>query len=373
MQEDARTRIAGLLYEGVISPQDWYEGIDAMREALGAGVFHFFTLANPDARVIDSLHNQENVGIHAEVLKEYETRHVGSDLRMTILMNMPVGHVMLDHEHISARAMSRDAVYADFLIPHGFQHTLGALVRDEDGMRDFLGFVRPSDHAPYGARDAALMQQLMPDLMRAAHLRANMGSLAQRAALGQAALASLPQGIAVVDAGCRIHYSNPAAERWLGNAFSPLGARHGRLRCLDGADQARLKQLVTQVCAQGIPGPAGALQLAGHPKRLVATVLPLKASHAAAARQAPMALVVLVDPDAPGGLTPDLVADMLDLSPAEARLALLLAMGETIKDYAAKEGCSWHTARTHLKNLMHKTGCHRQMDLVRLLQSLRLG
>ncbi len=32
---------------------------------------------------------------------------------------------------------------------------------------------------------------------------------------------------------------------------------------------------------------------------------------------------------------------------------------------------SWHTARSHFKNLMRKTGCHRQVELVRLLQSLQ--
>ncbi|WP_028603401.1 helix-turn-helix transcriptional regulator [Ottowia thiooxydans] len=373
MLQDVRTRITGLLYDGVMSPQDWYEGIDTMRDALGAGVFHFFTLGPADAGVIDSVDNQGTVGIHSEKLREYETHHIGHDLRMAVLMNMPLGHVMLDHEHIGARERSRNMVYADFLEPHGFRHTLGALVRDEGGARDFLGFLRPRDHTHYGASDNALMQQLMPDLMRAARLRSRMGQLAQNAALGSAALHSLPQGIALVDASCRIQYSNPAAERWLGNKLSPLGVRHGQLRCLDDAAQRRLHKLVAQNCGPGMRGPAGALQLIGSPARLVVTVLPLKASHVAALHQAPLALIVLVDPDASGGLSPELVTDMLGLSPAEARLALLLAAGKTIKDYAAMEACSWHTARTHLKNLMRKTGCHRQTDLVRLLQSVQLA
>ena len=103
-------------------------------------------------------------------------------------------------------------------------------------------------------------------------------------------------------------------------------------------------------------------------------VLPLKASHAAAARwQRPLAVLVLTDPAAPGGLAPGLVEQVLGLSPAEARLALLLAAGKTVKDFAAAEGVSWHTARTHLKNAMRKTACHRQLELVALLQSMRAG
>ena len=72
-------------------------------------------------------------------------------------------------------------------------------------------------------------------------------------------------------------------------------------------------------------------------------------------------------------LSPRLAGDILGLSPTETRLALLLADGKTIKEFAAAEGISWHTARTHLKNVMRKTGCHRQLELVALLQSLSGG
>ena len=89
--------------------------------------------------------------------------------------------------------------------------------------------------------------------------------------------------------------------------------------------------------------------------------------------QAPLALAVLHDPAAPGGLDPRLIGEILGLSPTETRLVLLLASGKTVKDFAAAEDVSWHTARTHQKNLLRKTGCHRQQELVGLLHALRLG
>ena len=115
-------------------------------------------------------------------------------------------------------------------------------------------------------------------------------------------------------------------------------------------------------CAAHAPRPAraGALALADGAQRLVATVLPLQASHAwASPCQVPMALVVVALPGAASSLDPRLAGDMLGLSPTETRLALLLASGKTVKDFAAIEGVSWHTARSHLKNILRKTGCHR--------------
>ena len=52
------------------------------------------------------------------------------------------------------------------------------------------------------------------------------------------------------------------------------------------------------------------------------------------------------------------------LTPSEARLALHLVAGETLRSAAAKFSISYETARTHLKNIFNKTGTCRQTQLV---------
>ena len=105
---------------------------------------------------------------------------------------------------------------------------------------------------------------------------------------------------------------------------------------------------------------------------LALSVLPVKAHHALADHvQVPLAMLVLKSGDAASSLDPQAIAVALGLSPTEARLALLLVAGKTIKEFASIEGMSWHTARSHLKNLMGKTGCHRQVELVQLFQSVQ--
>ena len=372
--ESKRQQVAALLYDGVLNAQDWYAGLDAMRDALGAGFFNFFTLGSGGAGVLDSVDNLGQVGALADKLRDYQEHLIDSDIRMQVLMGMPLGEVMCDHERISARDIARHPVYADFLRPAGFQYTVGALVRDDNGVRDFFGLIRPSDHKQYGSREKQFIQQLMPSLMGSARLRAHMATLSRQASLGLAALDSLSQGIVLLDAQARIHYANTAAERLI-QAPSALGTAQGRLLCRSPALQARMQQLLAQACAS--PAQAGAFDAqmgASQATRLVVTVLPLKASHALSNNwQKPLALVVLVVPGAISALDHRVVCDMLGLSPSEARLLLLLVAGKSVKDFAAVEGCSWHTARSHLKNLMRKTGCHRQLELVQLLQALQLG
>ncbi|WP_240933116.1 helix-turn-helix transcriptional regulator [Diaphorobacter sp. HDW4B] len=323
--------------------------------------------------VENSVDNQGAFGLNAEKMREYEQHHASSDMRIRILMSLPTGQVMLDHERISAREMSRDVVYSDILWPNGFGSTLGTMLRDDSGSRDFMGFMRPSDHTHYGADEKLFIEHLMPTLVRASRIRARMNALSRQASLGISALETLVQGVAVVDAQCRIHYANPAAERLM-TPPSAVSVVHRRLRCADAELQTRLEQLATQAC--GNPGRAGAVDTSlssTRAARLVVTVLPLKSSHLLASSwQKPLALVILTIPGAVSALDHRLVSDMLGLSPTEARLLLLLAAGKSVKDFALVEGCSWHTGRAHMKNLMRKTGCHRQVELVQLLQALQV-
>ena len=60
----------------------------------------------------------------------------------------------------------------------------------------------------------------------------------------------------------------------------------------------------------------------------------------------------------------DLLRCHFDLTPAEARLALHLVAGETLRSAAVKLSITYETARSQLKNIFKKVGTHRQAELV---------
>ena len=57
------------------------------------------------------------------------------------------------------------------------------------------------------------------------------------------------------------------------------------------------------------------------------------------------------------------------LTPTEARVAELLAMGLTAREIADEHGVGVETTRTHVKHILTKVGCRRQVDAVRRLVS----
>lgn len=366
-REDALRAIAAKLYAGVLDASDWYAGLDAIRCATGGALFYQFAVDMRSLGVVASL---QNSAIPAEMAREYEVHHAPHDERMPLVMGMPVGQVMYDHEHFTTRQLSRSFIYSDWLPSLGFRHTCCAPLHDDGQTREFLTIVRPADAGAFGTDESAFITQLMPDLQRATLLRSRMATLAAQVAWGQAALDALPQAVLMLDDACRVRYLNQAARHALEHGPC-LTVRHGQLHASDPALQARLLQAVATACSH--KGQASVVRAAPAHHGVCGSawnVLPLLPSHplAAAHHERPHALLAWFEPH--GALELAQLAAMLGLTDTEARLALQLAHGKSLKHFAMAQGCSWHTARTHAKNLLHKTGLHRQAEVALLVRSL---
>jgi DNA-binding CsgD family transcriptional regulator len=82
------------------------------------------------------------------------------------------------------------------------------------------------------------------------------------------------------------------------------------------------------------------------------------------------AIAVLVDPDARLVPAIDTLRTVLDLTPAEARLAIALQSGDDVSEAATRLSISPETARKQLKAIFAKTGVRRQSGLIALLANL---
>ena len=63
-------------------------------------------------------------------------------------------------------------------------------------------------------------------------------------------------------------------------------------------------------------------------------------------------------------ITVAFLQDRFDLTPAEARLVVRLVRGASLKSSAKAFGVSYETVRRQVKSVFHKTGTHRQSELV---------
>jgi len=81
----------------------------------------------------------------------------------------------------------------------------------------------------------------------------------------------------------------------------------------------------------------------------------------------PAVCVVIADPEKRDLLPADRLRALYGLTPAEARLAARLALGDDLRSAAASLGIGYATARTQLTGIFDKTETRRQGELIMLL------
>jgi DNA-binding CsgD family transcriptional regulator len=83
-------------------------------------------------------------------------------------------------------------------------------------------------------------------------------------------------------------------------------------------------------------------------------------------------LVIITPVDRGAVPNAEVIAGLFDLTPAEARVARQIALGDTVEELARASGLSSVTIRNQLKSVFGKTGAGRQSDLVALLSGSTL-
>ncbi|OVZ60382.1 hypothetical protein CDO44_09840 [Pigmentiphaga sp. NML080357] len=357
--------IAARLYDGIASPDQWLAGLELLRTAVDGQAFHHITVDRGTGAVVEGLAFRD---APQGKVAEYEQHYATRDERVALISRLREGSFILDHEHLDSRQMSRSAVYADFLRSVDLRHSMAALVREDASSRDYLGIMRAFDHRAYGERERALLTLVMPDMVRAGRLRSHMRQLSREALLGRTALDYLPRGVAVANAQGRVEYANARAERHLRTA-DWLGTKADMLCLRDVQAQPRLRTALQAACS---PTRKADLFTANTVSGKVwITVVPLEPLHPLAGlRTTPLALVIFSVAGENLPLEAGLLSKALGITPTEARLAQALAAGTTVKGFAAAQGISLTTVRSHLKNLFRKTGCRRQVELVQLIRAL---
>ena len=185
---------------------------------------------------------------------------------------------------------------------------------------------------------------------------AEVGSQSQtaiqpRPALGNAWLALLDElafGIAVVDSQRRLAHANRVARASFG-AGCGLRLADSVLEATSNADAPALREAL----ASALAGRRRYLSLGPDGAKACMAVLPLALD---ASHQAPLIALVFERDSRSSGLGMYFFARAHHISSAEERVLVALADGASVGEVAGQVGCAQNTARTHVRNLLQKTG-----------------
>jgi len=222
------------------------------------------------------------------------------------------------------------------------------------------------------AEREARLQRVLPHLQRAARMQQRNLELNELAALGMAGLDTLDFGVMVIERTMRVKYANAWA-RTMTTEDDRLSLDGGMLHSADHAHNSALRNLIERAAgslgAQGAAGSWMYLARDGRPVPFIAT--PLAPSDALRSTWAsPLALVLVGNSEARSVMDAGVLASLFGLTNKECIVAARLAAGETLQEIAEGEFLSLHTVRVHIRDILRKTGTHRQSELVRLLHLL---
>ena len=151
-----------------------------------------------------------------------------------------------------------------------------------------------------------------------------------------------------------------------------LRSQSGLLRAVRRSENAHLEALLKHalptVGAQATGGSMTVRRSSASPG-LVLHVSPVVASQMDVGSSRVAAFVLIRDPARPQKFDPRLVGAAFGLTPAESRVAVPVAQGQSIGEIAAALGRKESTIRWQVKRILRKHGLSRQADLVRLFST----
>jgi DNA-binding CsgD family transcriptional regulator/PAS domain-containing protein len=359
------------LIEQIYDAADEATGLDDVLQRAGAalGAVGGQAMCFADGALVQN----HSYGGSPEGYADYSARWYPQDPRVPISMAR-FGEILSDVGVIDPDAFERSAVYNECLALNDHRYSMFVNARCGPGLVIAQCFLRRKQDEAFQRRDLERFGRLLPHFARALRLRQVIQTLRSENDDLRRALDRFAEAVFILDARGKTLAANAAAERVLGERDG-LATERGHLIGRRADETRAIEVAVGRASALAdartvAPAPVvsiardrrGALSLLFFPLRGRS---PLRADAESRGR----VLVLVHDPGAIVRFRPALVAALHGLTATEAELASCLAEGRSLADFAAERGCTAHTARTHMKRILEKTGTSRQAELVRLLVS----
>jgi DNA-binding CsgD family transcriptional regulator len=268
---------------------------------------------------------------------------------------------------------TRGEYYHDFLRPLDMLHVLCPVLRSDSKGANFsaISIFRPVRGQPFGEEERKLLLLLMPHLQRAFQLHTRIQGLERKGDAASEALDHLQQGVVLLDSNGRALLANRAATVLFATQKSLKLTPRG-LEATVWSENRELNRLIQGAIATGNgkgldSGGAVAISRGPMQRPLQVLVTPLRTQAIHLGKDLPVVAVFISDPDCKAVSESAIFMQLFGLTPAEGRLAHILAAGESLKDAARRLGVAHGTLRSQLKSIFAKTNTNRQSELVRLL------
>jgi DNA-binding CsgD family transcriptional regulator len=379
LSEQAAQHLLERIYDAAEFPDRWRAVYEGFRDALGVASIHVLGIDKRHGTL--SYSDGANLPLDGELAYIQHYRFLDSST--PVLLERPLGCWTHRHEVISKEAAAHDPFFQEFLLPHDRPYSSGIKLVDTPDATVVFSALTTSAEGPLTAEQIAFIDRLLPHLRRACRIGLKNFVYSAQALVGHMLVNRLRQPVLLMSPEGGVIHTNAALKDLL-RRTPVTGVRDGKLVL----PQPHLDQLLRECAeleqeAKAVPaytGAAGDAEPAFRSLRIPTTGGrdPLYAFFSLLTPRAalgtfglrPVVMLVFYHPASAPAIDADLLHAVFGLSPAEARIASLLAEGLSLKEIASAQGTQHETVRKQLRSIYLKTSTNRQPDLVRLLLHL---
>jgi DNA-binding CsgD family transcriptional regulator/PAS domain-containing protein len=352
------------LYAAPTQPELWHVFLQDLCAALnlaGAAILH--------QNLERGEYNAEYAfGVAADGAPMYQRYYGTIDEWRPRFLEKAEGEFVVGDDLCGLEKLKTTEFYNDFLVKHDLRLYGAVATVKRPKQVELVTLYQSWKSKPPGSHTEDLIALMVPHIRRALQLRRSFVDLRARSASFESALNLLQTGIVFLDGNGNVVLMNARAEGLV--RVGAFQLRANRLAVPVRGETARLEALIRAVIGKEKGkemGPGGSMMISRSQSRPLTLIV--ASLGALSGRIAPRASIVLFiyDPEQRVQLPLDLLKDGYHLTVAEARLALILAEGHSLKDAAEMNGVTFNTARAQLRSVFGKTGVRRQAELIRLL------
>lgn len=278
--------------------------------------------------------------------------------------------VIIDEDIFTPEDTRRDPFFNDCLLPHDVPW-FGAIGFRSGSALWALSLQRSGRSGRYSKTDKRVLTTLAPRLSEVATLSAALGGAALNGATTALGLVGRP-ALAIGRFGAVLDVNAMADSLF----DDELSVRNGRLSIRDADARAAFERFVA--CAgstadtAALPAHSIVVRRRSKPP-VVIGVLPVPAAVRTPFLGA-RAILTLTELTPGRGPNAAVLMESFGMTPAEAKLAAIVAEGVSLEAAAARLGIARETARAQIKSVFGKTGTRRQSELAaRLAAMFRFG
>ena len=309
---------------------------------------------------------------HEELEREYLEVYHPIDERVPRVRRLPDSRLVHVTDLYTAEELKTSPTYNEIMLRGKHQNSLNVRLAVSDGAHITWALGDPVASDGWGSSQIGMIRTLLPHIGQFIRVRQTLVRAEVRHTSVAALLDNPRIGVLHLDRRGRIMEVNDRAGSILRQGDG-LSDRDGVLRAREAADRLRLERLVASALpASGAVAAGGSMLLgrrSGSPP-LVVHVKPVAVPEADYGARHVAALILIVEPESRHRIDPDLVAGTLGLTPMEARVAVWLAQGRSVREMAGATGRTEGSIYWHLKQIYQKQPVSRQADLVRLVLSI---